>query len=180
MSNIKVFVQWKSPTVSAGEEVECQITFKNISQNSNLGRAVKVTPRSQVAGRGRERWKESLPLKASPKSTGHNYEETGAHGPILSLNHPLQQNEAFISSIQPELKRSQVADSPRKRSVSIVSFAADASCTKKPYIDISELISKRHNRSHTRAASVHVLPSRNEIYPGLQSGNEHPRAFGCF
>src|SRR5277367_3160708 len=95
-SNIRVFVQWSEQTVFAGEDIECQITFKNVA-------AVPNAPRSSshpgslngfTPGGGRER--KSTPLQTPAAQGNNNISQNSrtapssrGHRSTLSLNVPV-------------------------------------------------------------------------------------------
>ena len=183
MSDIRVFVQWKSSTVFAGEEIECTITFRNVSQPRNLRRSPSPSTQLRRHGSSRERWKETLPLrsvqgatnsgnKISPSIPGFPHPNTRSHKPSLSLStssgFPLARtpNTPDTVSKAPSSDRNE-----HRRSVSIVSIGGDT-------IDENPspgpiLSSKRPVRGHARAASLQVLPKRTDSSNGgLSSGSQ--------
>lgn len=176
MSDIRVSVQWKTSTVFAGEEIECTITFKNVSQVRNVRRS--PSPSSQVRGHAakRERWKEALPLRStqapsvaghriSPSIPGFPQPNTRTHKPAL----PLSTSNGFPQALAPRAPEglSGMASSrsnKHRRSISIVSIGGDT-VDEVPAPGQSAL-SGRPVRGHTRASSLQVLPRRT----GMSSG----------
>ncbi len=177
MSNIRVFVQWKSSTVFAGEEIECQIIFKNVSQAPSICR-MPSSPEMWSPTSARERWRESLPsqLPRIPFGHFHNTSGTtsqtilpriGAHRTAFSLNSsPAPRHEAvtnFSSNPSREVVRQK-----HKRSVSIVSISGEATLNEK-YMQGSSLGLKWPDRGHARAASLQVLTDKGVVDPVLIS-----------
>lgn len=178
MSNIRVFVQWKNSTVFAGEAVECQITFTNISQVSNPRQKPSPSPELRSPTSGRERWKESLPSQSAltPFAHFHNTSVStaqaarpnlGLHRSALSLNSSTGKNALGISSGAP--REVSFRGQRHKRSVSIVSMVGEASVAGETYIYSQTPGPKRPSRGHTRAASLQVLPRRTGVDPGPSS-----------
>lgn len=182
MSDIRVSVQWKNSTVFAGEEVDCKITFKNVSHASNLRRSPSPGSNSRAHGSGRERWIESLHLQPQQSSVSHKHKPSAPklkssqangsiHRPTLSLNNPRTGLNNFpgTSTHEPATEKLHSTGGRHQRSVSIVSI-------KKDTLDAIDgqaegyLGSKRPNRGHARAASLQVLPHRIGMNSGPLSG----------
>ncbi|KAF1962969.1 Rgp1-domain-containing protein [Byssothecium circinans] len=94
-SNIRVFVQWKNPTVFAGEDIECTITFKNIALPNGSDRS----PIRKVNGfaPGGERQRKLPPVHSSTRpsiSRNSSFISQGppshlrGHRPAQSLHTP--------------------------------------------------------------------------------------------
>ncbi|KAI9802487.1 MAG: hypothetical protein M1825_002872 [Sarcosagium campestre] len=95
-NNIRVFVQWKDQAVFAGEDVECTITFRNVS--STPGTPESRTPTTKLNGfvSGGERQRKTAPLQPTSNTVrgaplhsplGPSGHDRG-HRPSLSLNLP--------------------------------------------------------------------------------------------
>lgn len=181
MSNIRVFVQLKNSTVFAGETVECQITFTNISQISNPRQKPSPSPELPGTTSGRERWKESLPSQSAPTSLAHFHSTSlstgkgalpniGPHRSTLSLNSSAGIKHALGTKLPSGAPRENNLGGQRhKRSVSIVSMGGEVSVASETYMHSQTLGTKRPGRGHTRAASLHVLPRRTGVDPGPSS-----------
>lgn len=166
----------------AGEEIACKITFKNISNASNSYRSPSPGSHLRTPGPGRERWIESLHSQPqqSPINRNQNFsvpyiispESHGsAHRPALSLANPLtglkKPLDISTQKIAPENLHSVARR--HKKSVSIVSIKKEA-----PIINEGRgeghLVSKRPTRGHARAASLQVLPHKNDASSGSLPG----------
>ena len=172
MSDIRVSVQWKNSSVFAGEDVECVITFKNVSQAHYAPKSPSPNSQPRVASFGRDRWKESLPQHSANRSLGHtrnnsvsNAEKPSqaiseSHKPALSLStpHDTQQNPAIglKDTSKPTLNSGH--NGRHRRSVSIVSIGGDLLANQYDQKQRQASISKRPGRSHARAASLQGLP----------------------
>ena len=168
MSDIQVSVQWKNPTVFAGETIECKIVFKNISQAPSNRRSPSPCP--QLLGRisARERWKESLPLQSKSKdsftssSPKLNIPRTKlrTHRPAASLGGASHFQTAHGATVKEEpVNGTQFPIHLHRKSVSIVSLTGDAikgNNVRHAQGDSS----RRPGRGHARAASLQVLPRR--------------------
>lgn len=182
MSDIRVSVQWKSSTVFAGEDIECTITFNNVSQPNNLRRSPSPSTQLRHHGSSRERWKETLPHRSvqgaatygnntSPSMLGFPHPNTRSHKPALSLS----TSNGFPLARMPNA--SEGASRPRsseinthRRSVSIVSIGGDRIDEAPPPGPI--LSSARPARSHVRAASLQLLSRRAGSSNGGSSGSQ--------
>lgn len=186
MSNIRVFVQWKNSTVFAGEAVECQITFTNISQSSNPRQNPSPSPELRSPTSGRKRWKESLPSQSASTPFAHFHSSsvskaarpnTGLHRSALSLNSSTGTNHAVGTKLSSGTPREIIPGGQRhKRSVSIVSMGGEASVASETYIHGQTLGPKRPGRGHTRTTSLQVLPRRTGVDPGPLSCRYHQLA----
>lgn len=184
MSNIQVFVQWKNSTVFAGEEIECKITFKNVSQTSRARQPQSPIPRLKSAGSGRGRWKNSLPLQipaghfqsptATTTKTFHHI--TAAHRPTWSLGSSVATRHIQSTEVSEQpWKDFSSKGHNHKRSVSIVSLGGEATNPINGYPDGQPQGTNRPGRSHNRAASLQVLPRRNGADPGALLGKDSLR-----
>lgn len=182
MSDIRVSVQWKQSTVFAGENIECRITFKNISQPRSTRRS--PSPRSQIRGHtsGRERWKDALPPQATPTRThaiplpniSVSQAKLRAHMPALSLSAPSGTGQGSGGNLQSGASRSEKPpEHSHRRSVSIFSIAGDTSTSDKTH-DGKTSASGRPGGKHARAASLQVLPRMAGAFSaGPSSGKLH-------
>lgn len=188
MSDIRVSVQWKNPTVFAGEDIECTITFKNIALAPSTHRSSSPNPHTASHGSHRELWKEALPVpsanastsaihRKSPSLSGFSQSQARTHKQALSLNSANNSPKSPIVGFhEGTSKTSTPGDNKHRRSVSIVSIRGDANDETSPHSHL--LNSGRSSHGHTRAASLHVMPRRNGLLsngPSSASGNE--RAF---
>jgi RAB6A-GEF complex partner protein 2 len=170
-SNIRVFVQWSEQTVFAGEDIECQITFKNVA-------AVPNAPRSSshpgslngfTPGGGRER--KSTPLQTPAAQGKNNISQNSrtapssrGHRSTLSLNVPVGSERSNPGPGPRNSGHGQVGTEERshKRSVSIISLGisedpGDEAITQRNVAEGS----RRPSRGHVRASSLQIVPRRS-------------------
>lgn len=181
MSDIRVSVQWKNPTVFAGEDVECTITFKNVALAPSTHRSPSPNPHTASHGSHRERWKDTLPVRStnastsamhrnSPSLSGFPQSQARTHKQALSLS------SAIGSFHDGTSKTSTPGDNKHRRSVSIVSIRGEANDETTPHSQL--LNSGRSSHGHTRAASLHVMPRRNGLLSNSpSSGTPHSAYF---
>ena len=173
MSDIRVSVQWKNPTVFAGEDIECTITFKNIALARSVRRSPSPDTHTTSHGSHRERWKDTLPIRSpnvtastihrkSPSLSGVSQPHTRTHKQALSPSSANSFPKSPINDVHSTLsKNSYVGDTKHRRSVSIVSLQGDANKGTSPHGQL--LNSGRASHAHSRAASLHVMPRRNGL-----------------
>ena len=183
MSHIRVSVQWKASTVFAGEELECTITFKNVSRAHCSRRSPSPSPQLLSHGSSRERWRETLPMRSAQRNlarSGHGatpaisetvQDISRIHKPVLSLSTSHGPSPApMVSAPTSATKKPSLVNSKHRRSISIVSIGGDT-IDEAPSSD-PNLNSGEYRRGHHRAASLHVLPRRGLIAgSGFQPGN---------
>ena len=177
MSDIRVSVQWKNSSVFAGEDLECVITFKNVSQAHYAPKSPSPNSQPRVASFGRDRWKESLPQHSANRSLGHtrnnsvsNAEKPSqailrGHKPALSLSNPhsIRQNPAtgLKDTTKPTVNSGH--DGRHRRSVSIVSISGDPLTSQYDQKQRQASIGKRPGRNHARATSLQALPRNTSM-----------------
>ncbi|KAM5469277.1 Golgi membrane exchange factor (Ric1p-Rgp1p) subunit [Microsporum audouinii] len=175
LSDIQVFVRWKEQTIFAGEDVECTITFKNVTEEE-AGNEVVGTTKHYRGG--------SRPINTV--TDGTNYSPAKSLNPFSFNNpqrrpqssgyrprQPLHRSSASVGS-SPILSqsfppttasRTNGTTNPRghshKRSVSIISLETDISHDRKP---LSSPQSPRPTGRHTRSASFQAPPRRYDLY----------------
>ena len=176
-SNIRAFVRWREPSVYAGEEIECIITFKNIAkapQQEKNGEEQKPSPNGYPQDRRQSQTlqpshsrKSSIvqgktpaskaPSVASVKST----QPVRGHRPTLSLNVVSASSKGGLQSAPLPAKAPNSAVKPEAghgRSLSIMSLGSDA--TSEGRAAIPSLAAKRPARGHGRSASLQILPKQ--------------------
>lgn len=182
-STIRVYVRWAEPTVFAGEEVACDITFKNIAavpgthnstahakNNAGSGtndRHRKPVNAAQIAeARGRSQHPSfSLPV---PQGRGHRS--------TLSLNVPASARPLKAeqqSHTDPGAgKASKGHGHSHRRSVSIISLgASDTGGAEVGVVTNGSESPRVPFRQHGRSASLQVVPRRGQLAgSGPQSG----------
>lgn len=188
MSDIRVSVQWKTSTVFAGEDVECKITFKNVSQS---GRSPSPDSHIRNSGTHRERWRETLPSHPLQNGADPSSRQPTPVARFSQANHRTHKSTLSLSAQNgmrqasfPEAKGSMVrgsvlGDSQHRRSVSIVSIGGDGIQETTVHTQPSSF--RRPGHGHARAASLQVLPKRNGLSsPGPTSGKSlKPNAYVC-
>ena len=172
MSDIRVSVQWKNSSVFAGEDLECVITFKNVSRAHYAPQSPSPNPQPRIASFGRDRWKESLPQHSANRSLGHtrnnsisNAEKPSqaisrSHKPALSLStpHSILQNPptGLKDTTKPTVNSGH--DGRHRRSISIVSISGDPLTSQYDQKQRQASIGKRPGCNHARATSLQALP----------------------
>jgi len=159
-------VHWKDPIVFSGEDLECKITFKNVTPAPEPSRS-PLYP-SEIASNG-QRQRKTAPLQTTvsnprgsvlpnprlpqPRDRGHRA--------AVSLNVPLSSEKVPGSGFRTALQNGSVAHGHKhKRSVSIISLGGetverDGEGSQGPG-QISA--ARRPGRGHTRSASLQILP----------------------
>lgn len=171
MSNISVSVTWGKPTVFAGEDIECRITFTNIASSRQ---APSPSPDTRASGLGQRRWKAALPLPQTINETlrlpltnkSLSQTHTQGHRPALSLDSRASAKQGDYEEVM-SIGAKSVAFSGRernhKRSVSIISIGGDLPNGEEIKVDGQVSSSQRPARNHVRATSLQVLPRRSSI-----------------
>lgn len=190
MSDVRVSVQWKSSVVFAGEDLECIITFNNVSQAYHVGNSSSSSSNLRNQSTARERWKESLPHHDPSKSIGHTRnnsisksdharETSRTRWPPSSLTTPaVIRHGTGIAEAQST--KGNTKQERHRRSVSIVSLAHDAHQTPNTQTETPTPTFPRPVRGHARAASLQVLPWRNGmVQEGPISGKIYCSRSGC-
>ncbi|KAI9640089.1 Golgi membrane exchange factor (Ric1p-Rgp1p) subunit [Ciborinia camelliae] len=128
-SNIRVFIQWKEQTVFAGEDIECQITFKNVATTpvSSKSSSHSSGPNGFLQSPERHRRTPSQ-IKNSALSPRSGVSNRGVHRSSFSLTVPPES----VHSKQSEqwsrgTSRPGRGGEGHKRSVSIISMGASES-----------------------------------------------------
>ena len=170
-SNIRVFVQWAQQTVFAGEDIECEITFKNVATIPDVPRSVYQSNSFNGFAQGGERQRKTTPLQSSgtqlKNTTGQNPRPPVSgrgHQTTLSLNVPnsddfLQRGSAYRSGRQGD-----AASEPRphRRSISIVTLGiTERAGEESTAIQNVDDRTRRPSRGHVRASSLQILPRRS-------------------
>lgn len=159
-STIRVFVQWKEQTVFAGEDIECQITFKNVAPAPSPSRTPPhpSTVNSFMPGSQRKatQIKNGSPLNPRPGHLGKGHRST------LSLNVPagsLRSQPTSTSWSARNATKSPREGGQHKRSVSIISIGASESVIEDATSQGSYAERPRNtSRGHGRSASLQIVP----------------------
>lgn len=185
MSDIRVSVQWKNPTVFAGEDIECTITFKNNALAHRDRPPPSPSPHIASHGLHRDRWRETLPMRSanaptnvqhrkSPSFSGFSQSYARSHQQSLSTSSANGFGKSPVAEVQDgNTKAASPRDSKHRRSVSIVSIRGEADDEATPQVQL--LNSGRPAHSHARAASLHVMPRKSALLSNaLSPGTSHP------
>ncbi|KAI0449612.1 Rgp1-domain-containing protein [Xylaria acuta] len=176
-TNIRVFIKWDDQTVFAGEEIRCQITFKNVTPGpsqptSNPRQPSQSSPRS-------DRARQPSPL-LSPRgglASSNGLTPPGSarsHRSTLSLNVPSTSSRLRHSIQQwpppPQPPPpTQPSGHAHKRSLSIVSMGSNATVDDQVYSNGSQTRPQRPGRGHGRSASLQIIPRNINTTNGPQS-----------
>jgi hypothetical protein len=164
-SNIRVFLHWSEQTVFAGEDIECQITFKNIASSTTRLRSSSAISYSFAPGG--ERHRKATTLQAPATNYGSSLSSTAqprgrGHRSTLSLNVPA--SGAGIGGGPGSWSgtyRSGTNEHTHKRSVSIISLGASENATDDHTSQNSFPVrTRRPAKGHARAASLQIIPRR--------------------
>ena len=178
LSNIRVFVQWTEQTVFAGEDVECEITFKNIASLPTPSRS-SLHPSSAARngfapGVERPGKASNVQVKngsASPRTRPSRPER--GHRASLSFNGPLPSARSPRSGDSwngAPLSGNPKGKGSHGRSVSIISIGASESSTIGDNANGNPNERTRATRRHGRSASLQIVPRRHGVNGGPPSG----------
>jgi hypothetical protein len=163
--------------VFAGEDIDCEITFKNIATTPAPPRALlhPGSANSLIPGGDRQRKQHPLQIKSSSLSSRPAPPDRG-HRTTLSLSAP-------VNSVRPSHGGSgswNGGPSPKnpshtgshKRSVSIISIGASETAVDDlaSHASLPEG-SRRGPRGHGRSASLQIIPRRGGVNGGLSISN---------
>lgn len=177
LTNIRVFVQWSEQTVFAGEDIECQITFKNIANTPTRSRAL-LHPQAAngiVHGEKTDRPRK-IPVsqRKSTAITSRGTSTTRGHRTTLSLNAPATSNgpPPITNSWTTTASKDTKAGHNHKRSVSIISMGPSDVGTEgvNNHVSLVER-PKGPSKGHGRSASLQIVPRRNGMNGSPPSGN---------
>jgi len=179
LTNIRVFVQWAEQTVFAGEEIECQITFKNVATVPAPSKAsLHPSAANGFAGGGeRHRKSPTAQIKTNSTLSSRPSPPTKGHRTALSLSTtagPGQVQSAPGSWIGEPGKTNQDGGT-HKRSLSIISIGASEGGfdDSKSQGSLPEQ-PRRLSRGHGRSASLQIVPRRYGVNGGPTSGKWEP------
>lgn len=169
-SDIRVSVQWKQPTVFAGEDVECTITFKNVAPAAARDRSPIRAPQHNGLSPGVERQRKTKPLHPPARPPLSRNSSLGTpvppnsrrgHRATLSLSSAGIQGRK-TSPGPSSAGRSPGFSAPKSahgRSLSIISIGSDGSEFNGRGQNAAGA-GARSTRGHTRSASMQVTPRR--------------------
>ncbi|GAP83768.1 putative intracellular protein transport protein [Rosellinia necatrix] len=174
-TNIRVFIKWDDQTVFAGEDIKCQITFKNVAASPGQ---LAPNPRQPQSSPRADRTRQPSPL-LSPRVASNNGlippPSARSHRSTLSLNVP-STGSGLRNSVQqwppPQSPAPVLPQKPshaHKRSLSIVSIGSSATVDDQGYNNGSQARPQRPGRGHGRSASLQIIPRTGTIANGPQS-----------
>ena len=186
-SNIRAYVRWREPSVYAGEEIECIITFKNIaiqpSQEQHGAEQTSISNRyardrrplqtpSVAQSRRSSVAQSKAPVRRTPSmaSTTISAQPARGHRPALSLNITNGPSRGGLQSVPIPLKGPNSAIKPTTRhgrSLSIMSYGSDVPNEARG--PMSAPLAKRPLRGHGRSASLQLspkVPNQSAQLPG--------------
>ena len=173
-SDIQVFVRFNEPSVFAGEELECTITFKNVaneqhdtspldSRSGRHSRRVSLVEQSATTPRGSSvGWSKENPRLATAALHSARSSVSRSHKATASLSIPRSSGTATVSPSTPYVEKAVVRPGPNhRRSVSIISAGSagvrdDYESQKTAQIPERS----RPDLSHRRTSTLQVYPER--------------------
>ncbi|KAK8107803.1 uncharacterized protein PG998_009816 [Apiospora kogelbergensis] len=181
-SNIRVFIHWNDQTVFAGEDIKCNITFKNVARpiqtthNTPLDRSRQPSP---LLGTPRKPSSNSIGLAPPTPNRGRGHRST------LSLNVPAssaRSRNATTQWIPPQPPPTTRPGHTHQRSLSIVSIGSNATAEEQSQHNngIKGPPAQRPARGHGRSASLQISPlgGGGPVMNGPQSALLPSRPFG--
>lgn len=172
-SNVRAFVQWKEPSVYAGEELECIITFKNVAlqpeleqdigppatQSTSFTRDARHPGLASQGARGTAPQSRAAVARTSSIPGVRN--PSGGRGPppILSLNivAPSSKSGPQSAPLQARTPGSATFMKGHGRSLSIMSLGSEAPSGRRTPTTITA--AKRPARGgHSRSSSAQTMP----------------------
>ncbi|GAB7322162.1 hypothetical protein MBLNU13_g03176t1 [Cladosporium sp. NU13] len=188
-SNIRAFVHWKEPSIYAGEDIECIITFRNVAAYPGQEPQEEDEPQtpysngfsrapSAVASRRSSLAQSSVQASWAPSFSSSRQAPNGrGHRPALSLNVLSTSSRGGLPSAglhsAPMPGRTPTSARPVKghgRSLSIMSLGSEAPSEGRQAMPPPT--NKRPTRGHTRSASLQVTSKPPPLpTPHITSGS---------
>jgi hypothetical protein len=172
MSNIRVFVTWSEQTVFAGEDIKCEITFKNVSVVSGTtGTTSSTLGLHNTSAYGGDRQRKAispLPLSVGKHINSHAARQPPARGHRSTLSLNVQVGDHSVRQLARSNDNGPLEAGRRehshRRSVSIISLGPSEKDTDEiaNYVKVGEN-SQRPIRGHGRAASLQLIPRRSNM-----------------
>jgi len=174
-SSIRVYVQWLEPTVFAGEDVGCQITFKNIAAVPGTPRIPSNTSTDSGSVSLAERHRKPLipsqvtdargsPSNVSISRSSRSLPPNRGHRSTLSLNVPasarFQRADAQSINDAASETGSKGRGHSHRRSVSIISLGPSEMAPSEVSGTTVNESPRIPFRRHGRAASLQIAPRR--------------------
>ena len=176
LTNIRVFVQWTEQIVFAGEEIECQITFKNVATVPTPSKASLHPSTANGFASGGERHRKSpiAQIKTNSTLSPQPSPPPKGHRTALSLSTAVGPAQVQSGSWVGEPPKA-TQDGTHKRSLSIISIGASEGGfdDSKSHGSLPER-PRRMSRGHGRSASLQIVPRRYGVNGGPTSGKWEP------
>jgi hypothetical protein len=169
-SSIRVFVQWSEQTVFAGENIECQITFRNVAAIDSISKPLPhFTGFNGFTPRGEKQRKMTSLQTTVAQNKSHTLANTRimpisrGHRATLSLNVPTGEGGSQRGSVLRNGGPSEVGKKERshRRSVSIISLGITEGAGDETTSQLGLGERSRRLRGHTRASSLQIIPRRS-------------------
>jgi hypothetical protein len=170
-SNIRVSATFETPTVFAGEDVACTITFKNIAREQGADRSPSRSP--QYNGAHVERSRKVTPIQPQGRPTRHTN-----HGPNIPLHlrkghRPTNSVGRAEGGVDAETHAVGGGSRPRHgRSLSILSMGTDAGTVVSMSSRGGHEGAGRNAKGHERSISVQTASRR------ASGGRQHGQDLG--
>lgn len=172
-SSIRVFIRWSEHSVFAGEDVNCEITFKNVAslQDPNRGLVQNGRIHAPVSS---DRIRKHPPLTSAASNLRRSVSTRPAapdrgHRSTLSLNLATTdgRSERGIDSWKDSHSKAGTESGAHRKSVSIISLGQSESALddSKSHASFAPG-SRRPSKTHGRAASLQIVPRRNNLSIG--------------
>jgi RAB6A-GEF complex partner protein 2 len=168
-------VQWTEQTVFAGEEIECQITFKNIATVPAPSKT-SLHPSAAnglTSGGGRQRKTPTAQIKTNSTLSPRPSPPNRGHRTALSLSTPAghTQPQSTAGSWNGQPPKATKDGGTHRRSVSIISIGASEG----GFDDLKSHGSlperpRGMSRGHGRSASLQIVPRRYGVNGGPTFG----------
>ena len=173
-SDIQVFVRFKEPSVFAGEELECTITFKNVANEQNdasplesrsgrHSRRVSLVQQSATTPRGSSTgWSKENPRLAAAGLHSARSSLGRIHKATASLSMPKSSGTVLASPATPYSDKAVVKPGPEhRRSVSIISAGSVDLRDDYESQKIARMAERsRPDLSHRRTSTLQAYPER--------------------
>jgi len=174
-SSIRVFVQWTEQTVFAGEDIECQITFRNVAATPTPSKTLRPPVVNGLSSVGERQRKVSAShsrngaLSPRPGLPGKGHRSTlSLNVASVSVNSQSQAGSEAWNGSQP---KGPSEAGTHKRSLSIISMGATESNAGDEASNASTIErSGGMSRGHGRSASLQIVPRRHGVNGGPTSG----------
>lgn len=178
LTNIRVFVQWTEQTVFAGEDIECQITFKNVATTPIASKTTLHPTSANGFAQGERQRKSPTPqIKAITRPSSKLPPPNRGHRATHSFSGPVSTGRSQLGSGSwaGGQGKTTTEGSTHKRSVSIISIGASEGGTGDAGSHSSKLDGpRRAPRGHGRSASLQIVPRRHGLNGGPISGKLPP------